>query len=133
MNAPRLKRRSSATEEALKKFVRRQQIELGVNQNESGQVEAHPEKKPEMQYQGACFLYTSAHCSDLQKLKEQAEQLKTIEWLELDIRQPRQFNQEDGWEEVDFLNGDCDEQLPTMRMHEFTSKNSVFGQKGYRV
>lgn len=48
MNAPRLKRRSSATEEALKKFVRRQQIELGVNQNESGQVEPHPEKKPEM-------------------------------------------------------------------------------------
>lgn len=89
MDAPRLKRRSSATEEALKKFVRRQQIELGVNQNESGQVEPYPDKKPEMQYQGACFLYTSAHCSDLQKLKEQAEQLKTIEWLELDIRQPR--------------------------------------------
>ena len=65
MNAPRLKRRSSATEEALKKFVRRQQIELGVNQNESGQLEPHLDKKPEMQYQGACFLYTSAHCSDL--------------------------------------------------------------------
>jgi hypothetical protein len=40
MNAPRHKRRSSATEEALKKFVRRQQIELGVQQNEGVQLQS---------------------------------------------------------------------------------------------
>ncbi len=124
MNAPRLKRRSSASEDALKKFVRRQQMELGVAQKDNAvcEPEPHLEKKPEQKYQGACFLYTSAHCRDLLKLKEQADQLQTIEWKDLDIRQPRlqqQNEQEDGWEEVDYFNNSCDEHVKTNTMYEF--------------
>lgn len=108
MNTPRLKRRSSATEMALQKFVSRQQIESGNGQPVShAPIQSSPPEKKLDSHQGSCFLYTSAHCSDLKKLEEQANNLQTIEWRDLDIRQPRfQKNEplEDGWEEVDFFN-----------------------------
>ena len=46
------------------------------------------------------FIYTSAHCRDLESIKQMARDLLTSEWAKVDPRHPSLL-EEEGWELLD--------------------------------